>query len=348
MMATDSGALVTERIFGPEISTGPYKHPASFTELANGDLYLVYFGGKGEYQDNSAAVFGSRLKQGRKHWSAPVAIARNPFYSLGNAVVWQAPDGVVWLFYVTRYGATWSHSRITAKISHDLARTWSEPFQVTFDSGTMVRARPIALADGNYLLPIYREFGEDTEVDSAENSSVFLRYDPARRTWTESAPVHSRLGNIQPAAVELNRGHLVAYCRRGGDYNGRPDGWMVRTESMDGGRTWTRGADAPFPNPNAAVDFIPLQSSGSLLVYNDSFTNRTPLTVALSVDGTATFPWRRNIAEEPEGDYGYPTAIQTRDGQIHVLYTSDERSVIRRAIFRESWIRHAARKPGRN
>ena len=41
--------IQVERIFGPEIPTGPYKHPACFTELKNGDMYLVYYGGKGEY-----------------------------------------------------------------------------------------------------------------------------------------------------------------------------------------------------------------------------------------------------------------------------------------------------------
>jgi len=57
---------------------------------------------------------------------------------------------------------------------------------------------------------------------------------------------------------------------------------MVRTESRDGGKTWSGGVDAPFPNPNAAVDFLRLQSGHHLLVYNDSFSERTPLTVALS------------------------------------------------------------------
>ena len=36
----ETGALRVERVFGPEVPTGPYKHPASITELANGDLYL--------------------------------------------------------------------------------------------------------------------------------------------------------------------------------------------------------------------------------------------------------------------------------------------------------------------
>ena len=52
------------RLFGPETPTGPYKHPACMTELANGDLYLVYYGGQGEYATDTA-VFGSRLAKGQ-------------------------------------------------------------------------------------------------------------------------------------------------------------------------------------------------------------------------------------------------------------------------------------------
>src|SRR5437870_466839 len=90
--------LKVERVFGPEINTGDYKHPASFDELQNGDLYLVFFSGKCEYNDNRAAVFGSRIRKTGHRWSSPLAIARDPFHSLGNPVVWQAPDGLIWLF----------------------------------------------------------------------------------------------------------------------------------------------------------------------------------------------------------------------------------------------------------
>jgi len=111
----------------------------------------------------------------------------------------------------------------------------------------------------------------------------------------------------------------------------------VRTESRDGGRTWSEGADSEFPNPNAAVDFIKLRNGHLLLVFNDSFTNRSPLTVAISTDSAKTFPHRRNIAEG-RGDFGYPTAVQTSDEKIHLLYTSDERTVIRHAVFAEAAI----------
>lgn len=329
--------ISVERVFGPEIATGDYKHPASFDELQNGDLYLAFFSGKGEYNDNNAAVFGSRLKKGRRRWSTPVPIARDPFHSLGNPVVWQAPDGLVWLFYVSRYGTHWADSRIAAKVSRDGAVTWSDSFTVAFDEGMMVRAHPIVLQNRDVLLPVYHEVGRDTESVDASCTSLFLRLDPATGMWQPGNPVWSRLGNIQPAVVEVSPDHLVAFCRRGGGYHGRPDGWLVRAESGDGGRTWAKGSDSEFPNPNAAVDFIRLLDDHLLLVYNNSFTNRTPLTVAISTDGAKTFPHRRNIAEGP-GDFGYPTAIQSRDGRIHVLFTSDERTVIRHAVFAEEAI----------
>jgi len=172
-----------DRLFGPEVPTGKYKHPACFDELQNGDLYLVYYGGDGEYADGTA-VFGSRLKHGETQWSAPVKIADHPLRSLGNAVIWQAPDGMVWLFYVTRNGATWSTSRIAAKISRDGAATWSDSFPVTFEEGTMVRAHPIALSGGDFLLPIYAETGHNTEFTAPTTCSFFLRFDRKLKVWT--------------------------------------------------------------------------------------------------------------------------------------------------------------------
>src|SRR5438105_1420433 len=88
-----------ERVFGPEIP-GKYKHPASITELKNGDLYLAYYGGDGEYADSK--VYGARRPRGTTKWTAPQLIVPQPKTPEGNPVVWQAPDGLVWLFSVTR------------------------------------------------------------------------------------------------------------------------------------------------------------------------------------------------------------------------------------------------------
>jgi predicted neuraminidase len=334
--ASGGQGIRIERLFGPEVPTGPYKHPASIAELDNGDLYLVYYGGKGEYATDTG-VFGARLKRGSQKWTQPRAIARDPFRSLGNAVVWQAPDKVVWLFYVVRWGDTWSTSRIQAKVSHDDCATWSDSFVVSETEGDMVRGRPIVLDTGDYLLPIYHETGHDPERVGADSASEFLRFDRAARAWQLSGTIHSAKGNIQPAVARLDHDHLIAYCRRGGGYDKVTDGYIVRAESRDGGMTWSQGTDTTFPNPNAAVDLLKLQSGHLLLVYNNSMNDRTPLSVALSTDGERSWSHRRDLATGPF-DYAYPFAIQSRDGKIHVVYTSHERTVIEHAVFDEAWL----------
>lgn len=333
-----AGELRIERLFGPEIKTGPYKHPARIEELKNGDLFVVYYGGEGEYA-TATGVFGSRLKRGSRKWTTPTRIAHDPFRSLGNGVIWQAPDGLVWLFYVTRYGETWSTSRVQAKVSHDNAATWSDAFPLVNEEGMMVCNKPIVLHNGDYLLPLYYEMGQDTERIGAESAGLFLHYDAKKKEWKQTGRIRSATGNIQPVAVELRENFLVAYCRRGGGYDPTTNGWLVRAESRDGGWTWSEGVNSPFKNPNASVDFIKLRSGNLLLVFNDSMNDRTPLTVALSADGDQSWPARRNVAEGPF-DYGYPMAVQTRDGKLHLIFTSHERTTVNHAVLDEDWIRH--------
>lgn len=332
--SSQASDIVHQRVFGPEVP-GKYKHPATFDELENGDLYLVYYGGTGEYGDDTA-VYGSRLAKGTSEWTSPITVADTPNRSEGNAVIWQAPDGVVWLFYLTRYGETWSTSRIKYKISEDGAQTWSDPAVLVFEQGMMVRSRPIVLNDGDYLLPVYHETGHDRERVGDDTSSLFLRRSRRTGEWTETNRVYSRIGNLQPATVQITDDYLVAYCRRGGGYGPMQDGFIVRTESRDGGLTWTPGEDTEFPNPNSAVDMIRLKNGHLVLAFNDNNQGRRmPLTVAVSADDEKSWPHRRDIVNKSEDTAAYPNLLQTSDGKIHLIYTSSGRTVINHVTFDE-------------
>ncbi len=81
-----------------------------------------------------------------------------------------------------------------------------------------------------------------------------------------------------------------------------------------------------------------LRNGHLLLVYNDNMHDRTPLTVAISTDNGATYKTRVNIATG-DHDYAYPYVIQTKDGKVHIIFTSDGRSIINHAVFDESEIR---------
>ena len=347
-------AIETREIIGPENAGGKYKHPTTFTQLANGDLYLAFYGGSGEYSTDTA-VYGSRQVAGTQKWSEPKVIADTPFVSEGNPVVWQAPDGTVWLFYVVRYGETWSTSRIQAKISRDGAKTWSDSTILAFEQGMMVRGRPIVLDNGDYLLPIYHETGADTERTGPDSTSLFLRFEKQTKKWTQTGRIRSNTGNIQPAVVELSKDHLLAFCRRGGGYEPDEFGYMVRSESKDNGKTWSRGEDTQFYNPNSAVELLKMKSGNLLLAYNNHMSERDPLRLALSADNGKTFPYHVDVAEGGTRDFAYPYLVQTTDGKIHLTYTSKERSTINHAVFDEQEILKARfvqhvdvyREPGR-
>lgn len=333
------GELKRERVFGPETPGGKYKHPASIAELANGDLYIAYYGGEGEYQGDTA-VYGSRRVKGSEKWTMPVKIADTPDRADGNAVIWQEPGGPAWLFYVVRYGDTWSDSVIKYKYSRDNAVTWTDSDLLTFEKGMMVRSQPILLENGDFLLPIYHEKGHDREMVGPESASLFVRFDRKNKTWKFTNHVHSRIGNIQPSVVQLDELHLIAYCRRGGGYGPLADGFIVKTESTDGGFTWTAGEDTKFPNPNAAVDLIKLKNGHLVLIYNDNNQGeRNPLTMRVSTDNGKTWPAVRNIVDDPKDEAAYPFIIQTADGRIHGVFTSQRRSVVNHFILDESDIK---------
>lgn len=322
----------TQRLFGPE-HPGIYKHPASITELANGDLYVAYYGGAGEY-DTETAVYGSRCKHGETEWSQPIVIADTPFRGDGNPVVWQAPDGIVWLFYVNLYGQTWSSARVKAKVSHDGAKTWSDSFMLTMKKGTMARGKPIVLHNGDYLLPMYDETGDNREQTDADTMSYFLRYNPKTETWTETNRIRSPNGNLQPQVVQLNAKELICYMRRGGGFGPGTQGYILKSESHDGGLTWSEATDTSFKNPNSAIDIVKLTNDHLVLVYNDHMYKRTPLSIAISTDQGKTFPFRRDIGGG-DNTFAYPYMIQTMDGKILVLYTTNNRATIVLSKFEE-------------
>jgi len=328
-----SNAIAIDTVVGPEVP-GRYKHAPSACELPNGDFLLVYYSGTEEYGDDTG-IFGLRWEHQNRAWTAPRIIVDDPAKPEGNPVVWRAPDDRIWLFYPVRHGETWSTATLRAKVSTDEGETWTEVPPPTSDRGIMTRARPIATSNGDYLLPVDHNPSTDTEFVSPDSCSFFLRYDVKTGTWSATPKIRSRLGNHQPSVVELDGRRLVAYCRRGGDYLGRPDGFLVRSTSPDGGVTWTSGEDSAFPNPNAPAEIIKLKNGHLLLAYNDSAFDRCSLAVAVSTDNDRSYPRKRQIIAGENVDYSYPCLIEASDGKIHLFFSAGERSHIMHAHFAE-------------
>ena len=274
---------------------------------------------------------GSRPVDAAKTSSPTRRIAPKAMPSSGKS-----PGGIVWLFYVIRYGETWSTRSSNTSSPRTTPKRGPIPTCSRSKKGSMVAVGPIVLTNGDYLLPVYHETGEDRERTAQDTCSFFFRYSRQTKAWTESNRISSANGNLQPAAVQITDDYLVAYCRPGGDFEPNPNRFIIRSESHDGGRTWSKGENSAFPNPNSAVDFIKLQNGHLLLVYNDTnIGDRMPLTVAISTDHGKTWPHRRNIVNIPGDTAAYPYVIETADGRLHGVYTSQERTVINHFVMDE-------------
>jgi predicted neuraminidase len=103
------------------------------------------------------------------------------------------------------------------------------------------------------------------------------------------------------------------------------------------GQVWSDPEPTALPNPNSAVELIRLGSGSLLAVFNPSRHYRSPLRVALSDDNGERWPTWRDLETGP-GEFSYPTATQTDDGLIHVLYTH-RRQTVTHAWFDERWVR---------
>lgn len=195
--------------------------------------------------------------------------------------------------------------------------------------GWMPRVRPMVLASGRWLLPLY-----------TDTYSAGLAYysDDQGKSWKTSESMIG-LGNIQPAFVERKDGTVVSYMRDNGPFH------RIRmAESKDGGQSWSAVTSTDLPNPGAGVDTIKLQSGAWLMIYNDLTDGRWSLALSLSDDEGKTWPVTRHVVrnEKKQGSYHYPSLLQSKDGKIHVLYTDGgipEGSTMTHAETTEAWVR---------
>ena len=79
-----------------------------------------------------------------------------------------------------------------------------------------------------------------------------------------------------------------------------------------------------------------LRNGNIVLIHNDDDADRKALSIRLSADEGFTWSAPRVLATG-EGAYAYPTAVQTSDGHIHVVYSHD-RQWIQHIELNEAWI----------
>ncbi len=317
-----------------QLADRPLAHCATLCALPGGRLLAAWFGGTFETAPDVAILSAYRTPENAE-WSAPAVIADHPGHALGQPVFLTRPDGELWLFFdvVMETSAVqampfnalpplagWTSAQPFVQRSRDGGHTWDAATQLLDYPGLMFRSRPVLLP-GRIILPVY---------DEKTWQSRMLISDDDGRSWRLTDPLTTPHGNIHPCVVELSDGRLLAYLRTGGE-----GGVIWRTESHDRGDTWAQPAQTAIPNPNSGIDLLRLQSGRLLLAFNNSDRQRTPLCVALGGEDE-NWQWIR-VLEDGEGEFSYPTLLQTDDGDIHMVYTY-RRAHIHYARFDETWL----------
>jgi len=294
-------------------------HASSVVETADGVLLSAWFGGTKE-KDPDVGIWMSRFIDGA--WSKPELRAKVGQRAHWNPVLFRDAEGVVSLFFKvgvdTIIWETWWCQ------SEDSGKTWSKPVElVAGDKGGRgpVKNPPIILSDGAWLAPASTEIKKDRrEVWDAFSD----RSEDRGKTWTRSedwAIDRKKMkgaGAIQPTFWESAPGKVHALMRTSGR-------GIWRSDSEDGGRTWTPVYETGLPNNNSGIDTIALEDGRVFLIYNPVPMNwgpRTPIDLAVSEDNGKTWKCVARLEDnrDRKSEFSYPTMVRTKKG-IAISYT---------------------------
>jgi len=296
---------VVKREFIFESAPFPSCHASTIAEGQSG-LVAAWFGGR-EESASDVCIWLSRKIDGK--WTAPAKVAsgidaKGKAVACWNPVLFQQPNGPLLLFYkVGPHPDSWWGMMMH---SDDGGMTWSEPTKLPDGILGPIKDKPVLLTDGTLLCPSSTE-------DHGWRAHLEMTPDFGK-TWTKSQPINDGVesGLIQPTVLKLSEKRLTLLFRSQQRH-------IYQSLSEDGGKTWSKPTATDLPNPNSGIDAVTLKDGRSILIYNNTPRGRSPLNVALSIDGQS---WKSVVTLESEkGEFSYPAVIQTSDGMVHVTYT---------------------------
>lgn len=348
------------------VSSVPGKavHAPSIVELRNGDLRAVWFSGSREGAGDvtiKTAVFDKNNVQWGPETSlfARAGLQRGLWRyikKIGNPVIARAPDDSlhVWMVNVSLGG--WAGSAITWSRSTDDGSSWSTPKRLVtspfLNISTLVKAAPVALANGHISLPVYHEF--------ITKFAEVLRID-AEGHVLDKVRVPGSHTSLQPVILASGEQKAQIFMRA------TQGGQVMSSTTEDAGQTWSAAAPLALPNPNSALAGAVLRDSTRWLAYNPTTAGRDKLALIKLGDPAfkemAVEPRMKNANRpNPLGiedyaavlsaelkskgvadpdiaayvksaqrqlctgascaqEFSYPFLLQSRDGTLHLVYT---------------------------
>jgi predicted neuraminidase len=337
----------------PTRENGGQEHATFQLHLPNGEILVSWFSGQMEAECEMHVALSRLLPHSSTFLAAETVSARKN-YSNQNPVLFLDPETkYLHLYHPSQVvGEGQATSSILGLVSKDgRGLNWTTPNTVfPAGGGAFPRGSVVSSADGSgeLLLPMYftpHGYDPDTSYDycSIQVSNKDRKASGGKVKWTNHTIAGSQ-GLAQPSMVRLHNGTLRTFFRDRYCNN------IHAATSTDEGRTWTPPAPTVLPNNNCGIYAAALKSGAVVAVFNNAHMGRTPLSIALSYDGGASWPFVRDLEDEPlpKGSnctcgrgwsppavppqlpdhyhkdcyptFAYPTVFQSGDGNIHVTY----------------------------
>lgn len=290
-------------------------HAATIAQAADGSLVCAYFAGSYEGCFD-VCIYTQRQAKDASQWSAPAVLSDGKLspsrrQACYNPVLFQVPQGELRCYFkIGPYVQGWKGYLCR---SADGGQTWAPREALPDSLYGPIKNKP--LLHGNTLL-------SPTSDERGGWRIYFERSTDMGATWKRTAFVDAAqdIQAIQPTILVGAQDRLLAYCRTQSSRIGL-------TVSNDGGQTWSPLQLTDIPNNNSGIDGVTLSDGTHVLVCNPVGNEdgkrsgpRTPLAVLRSNDGLHWHYWL-TLEDAPEGEYSYPSVIQTADTHLHIVYT---------------------------
>ena len=240
---------------------------------------------------------------------------------LGNPVAWLDKQGRIHLFVVATGLGGWAAGRIVhlrqAEPTAVLSELRFEPVRVLplswlWGTSHLVRAMPVALADGGMVLPAYFELGM--------KYPVALRFDDDGQFL--GLVRMSRRGDVlQPSVLVRTPQDWIALAR-----DNSPGKKIKVVQTLNGGQDWSDLPDLPMNNPDASVAALALGPGRYVLAQNSQPHDRTVLDLSTSQDGLQWTQLTSLARGAGKDEFSYPSMVWA-DNSLWVSY-SDQLRVI--------------------
>ncbi|MFZ0099426.1 MAG: exo-alpha-sialidase [Gemmobacter sp.] len=228
-------------------------HAAFLSRSPDGQLDCLWFGGSLEGKAD-ISVWRSRLRGGV--WGPAQRISDDPERSEQNPVQFHAPDGRVLILHTAqplggRQDECAVRMRPEGGPAHDLP----------LPGGTFIRAPIHVRGDGSWLLPLFHCWpSPGAQWTGRHDTAAVAISDNGGANWRR-VEVPGSVGCVHMSIVDLGD-RLVAFFRR------RQADYVHRTDSRDGGESWSVPEPTDLPNNNSSIAAIRLHDGRICIACN--------------------------------------------------------------------------------